>query len=47
MSKAVRLEWELPDSLYDAVIGNEHNAADQNPDRRQPRETAGGMAWAS
>jgi predicted HTH domain antitoxin len=29
MSKAVRLEWELPDSLYDAVIGDEHQAADQ------------------
>jgi predicted HTH domain antitoxin len=29
MSKAVRLEWELPDSLYDAVVGDEQKATDQ------------------
>ena len=29
MSKAVRLEWELPDSLYDVVVGDQQNAADQ------------------
>ena len=29
MSKAVRLEWDLPDALYDAVIGDEQKAADE------------------
>ena len=29
MSKSVRLEWELPESLYDEVIGDEANAAEQ------------------
>lgn len=28
MSKAVRLEWDLPDSLYDVVLGDEAQAAD-------------------
>ena len=26
MSKALRLEWELPDSLYDEVLGDETQA---------------------
>jgi hypothetical protein len=28
MSKAVRLEWDLPDSLYDVVLGDEAHAAE-------------------
>jgi predicted HTH domain antitoxin len=28
MSKAVRLEWDLPDSLYDEVLGDEAQAAE-------------------
>jgi predicted HTH domain antitoxin len=28
MSRVLRMEWELPDSLYDEVIGDETRAAD-------------------
>jgi predicted HTH domain antitoxin len=28
MSKALRLEWDLPDSLYDEVLGDETQAAE-------------------
>jgi predicted HTH domain antitoxin len=29
MAKAVRLDWELPDSLYDEVIGDEGGATEE------------------
>lgn len=29
MSRMVRMEWELPDSLYDEVIGDEHTAEEE------------------